>query len=207
MREASSRLGPRSDHVEEQATDGHADRERVGQVDSPPSRIPEPVTACRMRHRRGAVTGRVARILGAAIVHARIAWVLPEGKPHTPAAATVGLRDHQVLARESRIAGDGEAGAGVSITYAYLEQAPRPSSLHDVRRVSIAAGDLSEKDSRIVLDAVRGVIRPRQHQVDPTTSGQASAQAARRPTRRCCAARARSAALARTLPRPRRTRR
>jgi hypothetical protein len=32
MRKASPRLGPRSDQVEEQATEGHADRERVEQL-------------------------------------------------------------------------------------------------------------------------------------------------------------------------------
>jgi hypothetical protein len=32
MREASSRLGPRRDDLEEQATEGHTDRERIGQL-------------------------------------------------------------------------------------------------------------------------------------------------------------------------------
>jgi hypothetical protein len=36
MRKATPRLGPWGDEVDEQATDGHADRERVRQLDSPP---------------------------------------------------------------------------------------------------------------------------------------------------------------------------
>ncbi len=33
MHTASPRLGPRRDDIEEQATEGYADRERVGQLD------------------------------------------------------------------------------------------------------------------------------------------------------------------------------
>jgi hypothetical protein len=36
MSEADTRLGPRDDQLEEQATEGHADRERVRQLVSPP---------------------------------------------------------------------------------------------------------------------------------------------------------------------------
>jgi hypothetical protein len=36
MRKAGPRLGPWSDDLEEQATERHADREWVGQLDSPP---------------------------------------------------------------------------------------------------------------------------------------------------------------------------
>jgi hypothetical protein len=36
MSEAGSRLGPRDDPLEEQATEGHADRERIRQLGSPP---------------------------------------------------------------------------------------------------------------------------------------------------------------------------
>ncbi len=36
MHTASPRLGPRNDDIEEQATEGYSDRERVGQLDSPP---------------------------------------------------------------------------------------------------------------------------------------------------------------------------
>ncbi len=36
MGKAGPRLGPWGDDLEEQATEGHADRERVGQLDSPP---------------------------------------------------------------------------------------------------------------------------------------------------------------------------
>jgi hypothetical protein len=37
MRTARGRLGPRGDDVEEQTNEGHADRERVKQLNSPPS--------------------------------------------------------------------------------------------------------------------------------------------------------------------------
>ncbi len=36
MRKSGARLWPRHHHVEEQATERHADRERVGQLGSPP---------------------------------------------------------------------------------------------------------------------------------------------------------------------------
>jgi hypothetical protein len=36
MRKSSARLWPGHNHVEEQATERHADRERIGQLASPP---------------------------------------------------------------------------------------------------------------------------------------------------------------------------
>lgn len=62
MRGAGTRLGPRGDDVEEQATDGDADRERVRQLDSPPSRISRIAVMCRMLDRGRSVTVRMSRI-------------------------------------------------------------------------------------------------------------------------------------------------
>jgi len=68
MRKSSARLWPWHHHVKEQATERHADRERIGQLASPP--FPKAVSfgiatstsTRRMREKRSRGIGRVDKI-------------------------------------------------------------------------------------------------------------------------------------------------
>jgi hypothetical protein len=70
-RKSDPRLWPRHDHVEEQATERHTDRERVGQLGSPPfAEDPARNVIDSMRSRHVADIGPVSKIWRAPVVHA-----------------------------------------------------------------------------------------------------------------------------------------
>jgi hypothetical protein len=71
MRKSGPRLWTRHHHVEEQATERHTDRERVGQLASPPFQglSPASKSSSRMREERGAGIGPLDKIWRGAIVH------------------------------------------------------------------------------------------------------------------------------------------
>jgi hypothetical protein len=71
MRKSGPRLWARDHHVEEQATERHTDRERVGQLGSPPFQVLalDRKSCSRMRHERRGGIGPVDKIWLKPLVH------------------------------------------------------------------------------------------------------------------------------------------
>ena len=144
MRKSSARLWPRHDHIEEQATERYADRERIGQLASPPFPQSSSVFRSQRRGRRMRHRGRTRHRPGGQDLARRALSTVAARAPGACVRASVAARAPGACLR----AGVAARAPGACVRAGGVQKSPKPRPPSVLWEISVSQALISVKVPR-----------------------------------------------------------